>query len=53
MLAERVGFEPTVTYGDNAFREHPIQPLWHLSLMWAVRDSNPRPPRCKRGTLAN
>ncbi len=23
------------------------------SLWWAIRDSNPRPPRCKRGALAN
>ena len=22
-----------------------------LSVVWAVRDSNPRPPRCKRGAL--
>ena len=23
----------------------------NLRLMWALRDSNPRPPRCKRGAL--
>jgi hypothetical protein len=32
LLAERVGFEPTVAKkGHNGFRDRPIQPLWHLS----------------------
>ncbi len=24
-----------------------------IQLWWALRDSNPRPPRCKRGALTN
>jgi hypothetical protein len=35
----------------------PIPPRPHASVnicyWWVVRDSNPRPPRCKRGALAN
>ncbi len=31
MLAERVGFEPTVPKGDSGFRDRPIRPLSHLS----------------------
>ncbi len=30
-LAERVGFEPTVPFEYNGFRDRPIQPLSHLS----------------------
>src|SRR5512134_680738 len=30
-MAERVGFEPTVPFGYNGFRDRPIQPLSHLS----------------------
>ena len=44
-LAERVGFEPTVPFGYNGFRDRPIQPLSHLSARPAVAetasDSNP------------
>ena len=33
VLAERVGFEPTVTRkGYNGFRDRPNRPLWHLSI---------------------
>ncbi len=32
--AEGVGFEPTVTLiGHNGFRDRPIRPLWHPSLI--------------------
>jgi len=32
MLAERVGFEPTVAFDHTAFRERHLQPLGHLSI---------------------
>ena len=31
-LAERVGFEPTVPFEDNGFRDRPNRPLSHLSV---------------------
>ncbi len=31
IVAERVGFEPTVPKGDSGFRDRPIRPLSHLS----------------------
>ncbi len=31
VLAERVGFEPTVRMTYNGFRDRPDRPLWHLS----------------------
>ncbi len=31
IVAERVGFEPTVPNGDSGFRDRPIRPLSHLS----------------------
>ncbi len=31
-MAERVGFEPTVPFEDNGFRDRPNRPLSHLSV---------------------
>ena len=31
VLAERVGFEPTVPRGYTGFRDRPVRPLQHLS----------------------
>ena len=36
--AEREGFEPSVPDGYNGFRDRPVRPLRHLSLV--VLDSN-------------
>ena len=48
VLAERVGFEPTVPFEYNGFRDRPIQPLSHLSARPSVAetalDSNPGGP---------
>ncbi len=34
-MAERVGFEPTIPVRDTAFRERRLQPLGHLSGLFA------------------
>ena len=36
VLAERVGFEPTVPFEDNGFRDRPNRPLSHLSVFVSV-----------------
>ena len=33
MTAEREGFEPPYTKGVNGFRDRPVQPLRHLSIL--------------------
>ena len=33
-VAERVGFEPTDPQGVNGFRDRPIKPLSHLSVIF-------------------
>ena len=50
LMAERVGFEPTVRFKtDNALAGRPIRPLWHLS--WEklsvppTTDSHPSGPK--------
>ena len=38
-MAERVGFEPTVPFEHNGFRDRPIQPLSHLSARPSVAET--------------
>ena len=33
LMAERVGFEPTIPRRDTAFRERRLKPLGHLSII--------------------
>src|SRR4030042_4346949 len=43
VVAERVGFEPTVAKGDTRSPGAPVRPLQHLSQVWRRGwDSNPR-----------
>ena len=37
MLAERVGFEPTVPCGITGFQDQLLKPLGHLSIVAALR----------------
>jgi hypothetical protein len=60
VLVPKEGFEPTHPCGHCAlnaarlpFRHFGIDCYNVLLKWWAMRDSNPRPPRCKRGALAN
>ena len=34
MMAERVGFEPTVPFGITGFQDQLLKPLGHLSSLW-------------------
>ena len=56
MVAERVGFEPTVPIGHNGFRDRPVRPLRHLSAdrvaggrgLQGARTVAEEPDTCKR-----
>src|SRR4029453_1752056 len=51
-LAEREGFEPSVPRKeDNGFRDRPVRPLRHLSVLWHMGRARRRDPR-KARTLA-
>ena len=57
-LAQHLGLkalvEECVDLGDALGRANVgDKALTVIQLWWALRDSNPRPPRCKRGALTN
>jgi len=45
--------EASAVSGSAVKRKEPLSTPDNGSVEWAMRDSNPRPPRCKRGVLTN
>src|SRR5690606_22182216 len=43
-MAERVGFEPTCPFGQDAFEAPPLRPLRYLSARVGPRSGRPEPP---------
>src|SRR5215470_13521656 len=49
MVSERVGFEPTCPFGQDAFEAPPLRPLRYLSITYFARGAPP--PLASRSVL--